>query len=349
LIANKYLGIAEAEMSLMALAPSIFFVATGAVLRGYFNGREKISITANSQSIEQILKTVITIIVVEIFGIISRKNTIVMVGAASLATTLATVFSFMYLYGCYIKSKRDIWKEMASSTEQKQERIKTIIKTLFWVAMPISISSLLSAMTRTIDAFTIVRNISKFISIEEAKIQYGILTGKIETLINLPFSFNIAFATTLIPAISSATAKGDYKVARKKIKFSIISTLIIGVICSAMFYLLAELILKILFPKASAGANMLKLSSWSIIFVVLTQTIIGVMQGLGKLKTIIISLSIGCIIKLILNIILLRIRQVGIYGAIIASLVSQMIVCLINIMCLLKYMKIDFNTRKAHI
>lgn len=292
IIAVKYLGIPEAEISLMALAPSIFFVTLEAVMKGYFNGREKISVTANSQSIEQIFKTIITIIAVEIFGIISRKNTIVMVGTASLATTLATAVCFVYLYACYIKSKKEIWKEVVTSAEQKQERIRTIIKTIFWVAMPISISSLLSAMNKTIDAFTVVKAISKYMSLEQAKIQYGILTGKIETLINLPFSFNMAFATTLIPTISGAVARGNYKEAKGKIKFSIIATLIIGIICSLFLYLFADIILKILFPKASAGTNMLKLSSWSIIFVVLTQTITGVMQGLGKFKIIIIAMSI---------------------------------------------------------
>lgn len=48
-IANEYLGIPEAEMTIMALAPSVFIVAISAVLRGYFNGREKISVTANSR------------------------------------------------------------------------------------------------------------------------------------------------------------------------------------------------------------------------------------------------------------------------------------------------------------
>lgn len=291
IIACKYLGIPEAEISLMALAPSIFFVTLEAVLKGYFNGREKISITANSQSIEQIFKTIITIIAVEIFGIISRKNTIVMVGVASLATTFATAVCFIYLYICYIKSKKEIWKEVVTSIEQKQERIRTIIKTIFWVAMPISLSSLLSAMNKTIDAFSVIKIISKYINLEQAKIQYGILTGKIETLISLPFSFNIAFATTLIPAISGAVARKNYKEAKEKIKFSVIATLVIGIVCSLFLYLFADIILKILFPKASEGANMLKLSSWSIIFVVLTQTITGVMQGLGKFKTIIIAMG----------------------------------------------------------
>ena len=94
IIANKYLGIPEAEMTILALSPSVFIVAVSSVLKGYFNGREKISVTANSQSIEQILKTVITIIAVEIFAIISKKNTVAMVAGAAIATTAATLFSF---------------------------------------------------------------------------------------------------------------------------------------------------------------------------------------------------------------------------------------------------------------
>ena len=48
-IANIYLQIPEAEYAILALAPSIFLVSIEAVLKGYFNGRENISITANSR------------------------------------------------------------------------------------------------------------------------------------------------------------------------------------------------------------------------------------------------------------------------------------------------------------
>ena len=62
-----YLGIPEAEMTIIALAPSVFIVSILAVLRGYFNGRERIKVTANSQSLEQVLKTIFTFAIVEIF------------------------------------------------------------------------------------------------------------------------------------------------------------------------------------------------------------------------------------------------------------------------------------------
>ena len=65
------MGIPEAEMTLVALSPSIFFVSIMSVIRGFFNGRSKIKVTANSQTLEQVFKTVLTIIVVEIVAVLS--------------------------------------------------------------------------------------------------------------------------------------------------------------------------------------------------------------------------------------------------------------------------------------
>jgi len=45
-ISNYVLEIPEAEYTLIALSPSIFFVAISAVIRGYFNGMQNLTITA---------------------------------------------------------------------------------------------------------------------------------------------------------------------------------------------------------------------------------------------------------------------------------------------------------------
>ena len=51
----------------------------------------------------------------------------------------------------------------------------------------------------------------EFMSEDMAVTQYGILGGKVDTLTSLPLSFNVAFATALVPAISAAKAIKDYK------------------------------------------------------------------------------------------------------------------------------------------
>ena len=89
LIANQWLQIPDAEMTMVALSPAVFFVAISSVMRGYFNGRQNLKVTARSQTLEQIFKTTLTIILVEIVAIISNTSTVWMAGGATLATTLA--------------------------------------------------------------------------------------------------------------------------------------------------------------------------------------------------------------------------------------------------------------------
>ena len=97
-ISNNLLEIPEAELSLVSLSPAIFFVTIISVFRGFFNGRETMKATANSQVIEQIFKTVFTILIVEFIAICSGSNTIIMAAGANLATTFAIITSFLYLY-----------------------------------------------------------------------------------------------------------------------------------------------------------------------------------------------------------------------------------------------------------
>lgn len=345
-IANVFLGIPEAETVIMALSPSVFIVAISAVLKGYFNGREKISVTATSQSTEQILKTVLTIIAVEIFCIISKNNTIVMVASAAIATTAATFFSFMYLYISYIKNKKEIWKDVVTSVIKEKESIRKIVMSILCLFFPIAIGGLLSSTNKTIDAFTTVNTISKFMGIDEATKQYGILTGKVESLVILPYSFNMAFAVNLIPAISAAQARGETEKNIKRVSFSILATILISLPFAAILFTFAEQILKLLFPNAYLGATMLKICSLSIVFVAVTQTIGGVLQGLQRVKETVIAVAIGSVVKLIFNMILLPIEELNIKGAIISTIISNIVIFSINLYYLRKYIKIRFNIPK---
>lgn len=343
-IANVYLQIPEAELTILALSPSVFLVSVESVLKGYFNGRENLSVTANSQSLEQIFKTVLTILIVEQIASISSKNTILMAAGATLATTLATLFSLFYLYKYFIKRKKEVWQEVISSKIHKKDSVIKIIKSILVVSIPIALSALFSATTKTIDALTVVRILKNVIGEKEATLTYGILSGKIDTLITLPFSFNIAFATALVPTISAAIAKKELNIAKRRIEFSILVTILIGIPCSICMCIFSSQILDLLFPNASSGSEMLSIASWIIIFVVLTQTINGALQGLGKINVPVIAFGVGSIIKLVFNIALIPI--IGVNGAIISSIMSHMFSFAICFIALRKSIDIDFKISK---
>lgn len=161
IIADKWLQIPEAKFTLMVLSPAIFFVSISSVIRGYFNGKEKMSITAKSQTFEQVFKTSLTIIFVEIFARMTSTNTELMAAGATLATTVATIISFTYIYRMtrIIKKeeKKDVLNLSKKQNNIKNDSIKTIIKRIFAVSIPISLSSLLSSVNKNIDSFTVVR------------------------------------------------------------------------------------------------------------------------------------------------------------------------------------------------
>ncbi len=161
IIADKWLQIPEAKFTLMVLSPAIFFVSISSVIRGYFNGKEKMSITAKSQTFEQVFKTSLTIIFVEIFARMTSTNTELMAAGATLATTVATTISFLYIYRMTRIIKKEEKKDLLNLSKKQNninnDSIKTIIKRIFAVSIPISLSSLLSSVNKNIDSFTVVR------------------------------------------------------------------------------------------------------------------------------------------------------------------------------------------------
>lgn len=231
-IANVALEIPEAELTLVALSPSIFFVSIISVIRGYFNGRQTMKATANSQTIEQLFKTIFTVVLVEFIAMVSKTDTELMAAGANFATTLATIGSFIYLYRYYKVRRGEIAHEIKNSVNYKRNSSFSIMKNILFVAIPMSLSSILTSINKNVDSITVVRGLKKYLSDNEAKVHYGILSGKVDTLVTLPLSFNIAFATALVPALSGAIARKDFKTGKKKISFSLLITILIALPCT---------------------------------------------------------------------------------------------------------------------
>ena len=368
-IATSLIGNPDVEGIMVALAPAVFFVAVSAVIRGYFNGMYNMKVSSNSQMLEQLFKSILTIgLVVAVYflavvnptdlakslGLSVDTVTVAMATAANAASTIATVICCGYLLIYYQRSKKEIWKNINEANEigYKKEKKTSIMKKILAVSIPISLASIISAINRNIDTFTVINGLKVALAglyptVEllqnEATRLYGILSGRVDTLIGLPTALNVAFATALVPAVSETMAKGDAKTARRRITFSIRTTLLIALPCAIGMCVLAEPILNLLFPNvyAKEAGLLLQISSFTIIFTLMNQTVAGALQGLGKVMAPAASLGCGAIVKLILNLILIRNPQIGIYGAAISSVAAALTAMIINLIVLRKKIKLD--------
>lgn len=105
-------------------------------------------------------------------------------------------------------------------------------------------------------------------------------------------------------------------------------------------------ILDLLFPNANEGALILQISSLQIIFTILEQTVNGALQGLGKIYIPAIALTVGVVVKTILNLVLVPISTIGAIGAAIATAACHAIAFIIGYCVLRKNMKIDLTFSK---
>ena len=345
-IAYSWTQIPESELTLVALAPAIFFVSISSVFRGYFNGRRTLKITARAQTLEQVFKTVLTIGIVEIVAYATSTSTEMMAAGANVATTLATFSSFAYLFMYYRLKRKEIGNEIQSSTNYKYENVKTIVKNILMVSIPLTLSSIMTSFNKNIDSFTVKRILSTYMPADIATKLYGQLSGKVDTVTNLPLAINIAFATALVPAISAAKAKNDRETATKRTSFSLLTSMLIGLPCVVGMIVFAQPILNLLYPNAKEGALLLQLISVSVIFSILDQTINGALQGFGKVMIPATALGIGCLVKLVLNIVLLKIPFFNVYGAAIGSIACHAVAFTIVFNVLKKYVKLDLPLGK---
>lgn len=169
------------------------------------------------------------------------------------------------------------------------------------------------------------------------------LLSKVVTIIHLPLAITGAFCTALVPAISSAISIKDYETVNKRLSFSIFATMLIIMPCTAGLIALAKPILQLIYPAASEGANILILSTFTMIFISLNYVIEGGLYGFGKVHIPAIALGIGGVLKLVMNILLISNPKINILGAIISSIACQIVLFIICMYYLNKEIKLKLN------
>ncbi len=334
-IATSILSNPGVKYTLMALAPAIIFVAMSAVLRGYFVGMQNMMEYSKAQILEQIVNSIFSIIfVVMLLG----KTPEIMAAGSTLATTVAASTAFLYLLIYYNKNKKDIWEEVRKSEKFAVTPRGKIVKKLISYVIPISFGSVVVALSGVIDVITAMDGLQQYgYTLQQANEKFGILLGKVDILNAVPLSINVAFSVALVPFVSSAIAKGKRQEAINKINFSLKVSSIIALPCAAGLFMLAQPIFELIFPNASAGAPLLQIQCWMIIFAVLAQTLYGSLQGIGKLYVPGTCLVIGAIVKYILNVTL-----IPIYGEVIPALTTVIyngIACTLAFILLFRFLK----------
>lgn len=320
--------------SLIGISFAPIVISCMTILRGFFQGFQNMTPSAISQIIEQIGRV--------IFGVglavfLLPRGIEYSAGGAAFGATAGAVLGTSYLYSKYKKIKKEYGiKKVIPNPD--------VLNTILKIAIPISLGATVGTIMNLIDSILVPQKLLQAgFTTTEATVLYAQLTGKASVIVNIPLTFSMAICTSLIPIIAESFILKKNSELKNKINMSMKMAIVIALPCTLGLFFLAEPIMKFIFPGRFEGFEILTYLSISIPFIIITQTTTSILQGTGHYIKPVINLLIGCIVKVILTWILIPVKYLNIYGAVIGTISAYVIASILNIILLKGMLKIKLD------
>ena len=343
--------IPESQLGFQLIAPCVALVCVLSSFRGFMQGQQNMTPTAISQLIEQVGKVGIALPLAHlgsVYGAESGMSAAYGAAGALLGTTIAEAAALVYMLLLYLRncSRFNALPQHAAEDETGG----SVMKQLLAISIPITIGACIVPLSQWIDSAMLMDRLQAAgNAYDAAKQLYGLFTGTVIRIINIPTALALAVSMSLVPAISSAKALNDDETVRRQSDLGLRFAFLIGFPCSIGMSVLAEPIMRFFYENTMEeaylinGGQLLAVSSMTIVLFTVVQATSSILQGLGKQRIPMYTLVAGVVCKVILNYVLVGIPGIGIHGAPIASLVCYTVSLVPNLYYVLKYGKVRFN------
>ncbi|MBQ8555138.1 MAG: polysaccharide biosynthesis protein [Clostridia bacterium] len=336
----------DSKLGFQVIAPCVVIVCMLSAFRGFMQGQQNMVPTAISQLIEQVGKVFIAL---PLAYLGSRTSVAHGAAGALLGTTIVEAAALMYMVLLYMRSRAK-FAAIPQLNDSPCEASGTLARRLMAISIPITIGACIVPLSQFVDSAMLVdRLMLSGMEKSEAVSVYGLFSGTVIRIINIPTALALAVSMSLVPAISSAKAvKDDAAVARQS-DLGLRFAFLIGFPCSIGMSVLAEPIMRFFYQETISaqhlqiGGALLSVSSLTIVLFTVVQATSSILQGLGKQRIPMYTLVAGVVCKIILNYTLVGIPAIGIHGAPIASLVCYTVSLVPNLLYVLKYARMRFN------
>lgn len=347
---SKYHGVA---LPLRILAPTIFIVAIVGTLRGLFQGRRTMLPTAVSQIFEQVANAFVSVSAAYFFmRAHSASDKLSAWGAAggTLGTFMGAVAALLTLVIIYCMYKPVIIKNENKDKTTKVIQAGQAYKIIAITVIPIILSQTVYQLSGIVDV-TLFNSIMdlKGVSDKVVSTMQGIYSTKYRLLVNVPLAVSTALASSMIPSLVTSFAARDISAVKAKVALAVKVNMIIAFPSAMGLAVLAEPIIRLLFPSSDyvTGGLMLITGSVCVIFYALSTVTNGVLQSIDKMNIPVIHSFVSLIIHIVIVSGLLMWTDMGIYALVAGNVTYPLLVCFLNGRSLKKYLEYNQEITKS--
>ena len=322
-IVNVILKDSRTYYSVLLLVPCIPLISASSALKGYFYGIQEVAPTAVSQVVEQLVRISLVMATAGWLASLGLEYACAVATAGMAAGEIANLIVLYAVYSC--KKKGDQGKRPFLGLKRKRH----ILKELLVISLPVSFNRFITSIMSAVEMILIPRRLlAGGMDYQDSIEEYGRLYGMAMPLLFFPSLVTSSLATTLVPAISEAISLRNFKMANYRISRSIQFTFVLGFIFMSLFLAFPNEIGSMAYRKEKIG-GMLYALSFACIFLYLQQTLLGILNGLGKQGVSLRNSIAGSVIRI--GFVYFCVPLYGIGGYVWGLVTSSACVCLLNL------------------
>ncbi|MFC7787009.1 MULTISPECIES: polysaccharide biosynthesis protein [unclassified Rossellomorea] len=338
---EQVISVAQVTTVIRAVSFALIIIPFMSLIRGFFQGHQSMGPTAVSQVIEQIVRIVFLLGGIYVVLNILNGSVTTAIAVATFAAFVGGLASLGALIWYWFKRKPHLDELLEEDRGQEEISLRSMYKEIIAYSIPFIFVGLANPLFQLVDQITFNTAMADIGNAKISDHAFAVLNFYTHKLVIIPVSLATAFSMTLIPLITTSYTSGDRKTMRRNIDQTFQILLFLTVPAALGIALLAEPTYTMFYHSDALGTSILRSYAPVAILFALFAVTAAILQGIDEQKFTIFSLLVGLLLKLVLNIPLIRLFETQ--GAVIATVIGYAVAILINLYIIKKYARYQFR------
>lgn len=324
-----------------AVSFALLIIPVMSIIRGFFQGHQSMGPTAVSQVVEQIVRIAFVLTGAFIVLNIFKGQLVTAVSTSVFAAFIGAIGGLSILLWYWYKRKPHLDELLLKDKRTVEVSTKEIYKEILLYSIPFVLVGIANPLFQFIDQLTFNRTMVEMGKSDIAEFAFSSLNFQSHKLVIIPVSLATAFSLTLVPAITKSFTDQDQKGLNRQLNQTFQVLMYLTLPAAVGLSLLAEPIYTVFYKHSTLGTEVLQAYAPVAILFALYAVTAAILQGIDQQRYNILSLLVGILIKLSLNIPFIKMFETK--GAILATAMGYGVAIMINLGVIRYFSKYRFR------
>ncbi|MEI2462855.1 putative polysaccharide biosynthesis protein [Niallia taxi] len=327
-----------------AVSFAVIVVPVMSLIRGFFQGHESMGPSAVSQVVEQIVRIIFMLAGAAAVLYVFKGDIVTAVSISTFAAFVGAIGGLAVLIYYWVKRKKHFNSMLDEDRQQITDiSLGSMYKEILISAAPFVFVGIANPLFQFIDTITFNRAMAVVGLSAISETQLNAFNYQTHKIVIIPVSLATAFSMTLVPMITRAFVSGDQQSVNHNLNQAFQILLFITLPATIGLSVLAEPVYRLFYGTTdlALGTEVLRLYAPVAILFSLYAVTAAILQGINEQRFTVLSLLVGLLVKLSLNMPLIERWEAN--GAILATALGYSAAIIINIFVIKVFAQYPFR------